>query len=378
MNEYIQKRTENNAGLIYEADFYPLYTQRLWNGLSAEELIILSFIYYRTKKWNYIYATNENLAELTWVKVRTINKMIKNLTDLWYIETTTKTIIWFWTDRRLKYIWKIDGSAKNARPIEMASDAESYGSAKNARPKKGSNKAKSVGSAKNARPWTENKFVGSTCDYKEKCQNFGISSEAQNLRTYNNNIKDLIYFTEEKKSEVSDKTSEQQDNSKSTELQDFYMFDDGSIEFYVNTALQQSSTDNVTEVLRKLFPHVSGYKGSKKDVTKALKTKQLTHDFLYGLICDMQLLKFQCEYNLVKWPGFMSQRIDGYVPLTETQRDAQITRIVEYIKRHNQDKSLFEQRVAEIVKLIGIEKYRKIFRSIQANREDRVDLSKVV
>jgi hypothetical protein len=98
---------------------------------------------------------------------------------------------------------------------------------------------------------------------------------------------------------------------------------------------------------------------------------------VYGLIYDMKLLWFLCEYGLVRWPWFMWQRIDTYTPYTEKQRDEDLTRIVTYIKRNNQDKSLFEKRVADVVNLCGLEKYRKVFRSIPANREDTVDLSKI-
>lgn len=374
MDNYIQERTENNAGLIYKADFYPIYTQRLGKWLAAEELIILSFVYYWTKNWNYIYATNDDLAELAWVKVRTINKLVKRLSDLWYIEIVSKAIVGMGTDRRMKYVWKIDGSAKNARPVECASEAESYGSAKNARPKKGSEKAETDGSAKNARPWGKNKFLGSTLDNSEKCQENGNPSDAQNLRTYKN-IYNRIYFTPKISDEISAvKTADE----KSTELGgDVFMFNDGSIDYYTKLTLQQTSLEDITNILWPLFPHPRWYKGAKKDVTKALKQHTLDYDFVHGLIYDMKLLSFLCEYNLVRWPWFMWQRIDTYIPYTEKQRDEDLTRIVTYIKRNNQDKTLFEQRVADVVKLCWLEKYRKVFRSIPANREDCVDLSQI-
>ena len=373
MEDYIQERTENNAGLIYKADFYPIYTQRLGKWLAAEELIILSFVYYWTKNWNYIYATNEDLAELVGVKIRTIVKLVKRLTDLWYIEVVSKTIVWMGTDRRMKYVWNIDGGAKNALPLECASNAESNGGAKNALPKKASKKAKSVGSAKNARPWDKNKFLGETCDNSEKSQKNGNPSEVQNLHPYKN-IYNRIYFTTKISDEIS--ASKQQD-TQSTELDNQFMFDDGSIEYYTKLTLQQSSLEDITNILRPLFPHPRWYKGSKKDVTKALKQHTLDYDFVYGLIYDMKLLWFMCEYNLVRWPWFMWQRIDTYVPYTEKQRDEDLIRIVTYIKRNNQDKTLFENRVADVVKLCGLDKYRKVFRSIPANREDCVDLSQI-
>ena len=368
MDDYIQERTENNSGLIYKADFYPIYTQWLGKWLSAEELIILSFVYYWTKNWNYVYATNDNLMELSWAKKRTIVKMVKRLVDLWYIEVISKTIIWMGTDRKMRYT----GGAKNALPIEGASEAKSIGGAKNALPKKSPKKAKSIGGAKNALPWEKNKFQESTCDYEEKSQNFGISPEVQNLHPYKNIYKKNILFT--------DVLSEQSATPSSTntdELHNEFMFDDGSIEYYTNLTLQQSSLEWTTDVLWKLFPHVRWYKGAKKDVTKALKQHTLDYDFIYGLIYDMKLLSFMCEFSLVRRPGFMSQWIDTYVPSTEKQRDEDLVKIITYIKRHNQDRSLFESRVKDIVKLCGMEKYRKIFRTIPANAEDRVDLSQI-
>ena len=112
-------------------------------------------------------------------------------------------------------------------------------------------------------------------------------------------------------------------------------------------------------------------------MVKALKQHTLDYDFVYGLIYDMKLLWFLCEYNLVRRPWFMWQRVDTYTPYTEEQRNDDLVRIVTYIKRNNQDKSLFERRVKEVVDLCGLEKYRKIFRSIPANVEDRVDLSRI-
>lgn len=374
MDDYIQQRTENNAGLIYKADFYPIYTQRLGKWLSAEEMIILSFIYYWTKNWNYIYATNEDLAELAGIKLRTAIKLVKRLADLWYIEVVSKTIVWMGTDRRMKYTWKIDGGAKNALPLECASNAESDGGAKNALPMISRSKAKSTGGAKNALPWGKNKFVGETLDNSGKCQENGNPSEVQNLHPYKN-IYNRIYFTTKISDEISAVKST---DTQSTELVDNqFMFDDGSIEFYTNSVLQQSKPEDMVEILRKQYPHPVGYKGSKKGCVKPLKNLKLDYDFIYGLIYDMKLLKFQVEYGLVKWPGFMSQYLDWYIPLTENQRDAQLYKIVEYVKRHNQDKSLFEARAKDLVQFLWYEKYRKIFRSIPANREDCVDLSQI-
>lgn len=374
MDDYIQERTENNAGLIYKADFYPIYTQWFWKWLCVEEMLILSFVYYWTKNWNYIYATNDDLVELTWTSQATVKRMLKKLIDLWYIEVVTKTIVWMGTDRRMKYVWISDGRLKMSSPLESALEPESNGQLKMSSPKKDSSKAKSTGRLKMSSPWSKNKFLGSTCDNSGKCQENGNPSDGSKWATYKNIYKENI-FTEENFYDSNESSA--QPNIQSTELDNKFMFDDGSIEFYTNSVLQQSSTENQMEVLWKLYPHPIWYKGSKKDCIKPLKKLSLDYDSVHWLIYDMKLLKFQVEYWLIRRPWFMSQYLDGYVPLTDTQRDTQLYKIVEYVKRHNDDRATFEKRVSDIVKVTGLDKYRKIFRSIPANKEDRVDLSKI-
>ena len=375
MDDYVQQRTENNAGLIYKADFYPIYTQRFGKWLCVEELLILSFVYYWTKNWNYIYATNDDLVELTWTSSATVKRMLKKLIDLWYIEVVTKTIVWMGTDRRMKYVWNSDGRLKMSSPIESSSEAESDGRLKMSSPKKDSSKAESTGRLKMSRPWGKNKFLGSTLQKGQKNWENPVPPEGSKWAAYKNIYKKNILFTEEN-FDVSNEPSAQPD-VQSTELDNEFMFNDGSIEYYTKLTLQQSSLEDVTNILRPLFPHPRWYKGAKKDVTKALKQHTLDQSFVYGLIYDMKLLWFLCEYNLVRRPGFMWQWVDTYVPYTDKQRDEDLTRIVTYIKRNNQDKSLFEKRVADVIKLCGLEKYRKVFRSIPANREDTVDLSQI-
>lgn len=370
MDDYIQERTENNAWLIYRADFYPIYTQRIWKGLCAEELIILSFVYYWTKNWNYVYATNEDLAELVWATSRTVKKFVKKLIELWLIECISKTIVWMGTDRRMKYT----GGEKISLPLECASEAESTGREKISLPKKGSKKAKSTGREKISLPWGENKFVGSTCDNSGKCQENGNPSEGKKFPPYKNIIKEY-YFTDKISDEILPPQSDDKNKTKLVQPDNKFMFNDGSIEYYTNLALQQTNLKDVVNILRPLFPHFVGYKWSKKEVEKALKQFQLNHDFIYNLVYDMKLLARCVEAKITKRQWFMHQRIDGYVPYTESQRDELILKIVTFIKRNNKDKELFEKRAHSIANLIGVDKYRKVFRSIPANPEDRVDLS---
>lgn len=175
--------------------------------------------------------------------------------------------------------------------------------------------------------------------------------------------------------EVSDETPAQSSDVKSTELDDdTFMFNDGSIEFYTHSVLQQTKLEDKLNILRPLFPHLPWYKGSKKDTLKALKQFTLDHDFVYNLIYDMKLLAFQCEYWLVKRQWFMSQRVDTYTPLSEKERNKQLYKIIEYIKRHKENQSVFEARAQEMIKFIGYPKYHEVFRSIPANVWDRVIL----
>lgn len=96
-NEWIK----NNAWLIFRADFYPIYTERYWLWLNTDEKLILSFIYYWTKRWNRIYATNAQLAILIESSEKTAQRYVKDLKEKWFIiveEKKTKE----WTDRKFK------------------------------------------------------------------------------------------------------------------------------------------------------------------------------------------------------------------------------------------------------------------------------------
>lgn len=93
---------KNNAWLIFYADYYPRYNSLLNLDTSLEEDIILSFLYYWTKNWKYIYVKNEDLALLIKSSVPTVTRIIKNLVDKWYIDMKIKRIVWAWTDRKLR------------------------------------------------------------------------------------------------------------------------------------------------------------------------------------------------------------------------------------------------------------------------------------
>lgn len=92
---------KNNAGLLYEADFYPLYTDFLKLDINTVELVIISYLYYWTKKGKWIYTNNESLAVLTKTSTATITRTLKNLVDKWYISINTKKMM-TWTDRKMQ------------------------------------------------------------------------------------------------------------------------------------------------------------------------------------------------------------------------------------------------------------------------------------
>ena len=93
---------KNNASLINYADFYPIYTWFMYSDLSLTECVILSYLYYWTKNWKWIYTSNDELARLTKSSRAVITKTLKHLSDLWYIDMKIKRIVWAWTDRRMK------------------------------------------------------------------------------------------------------------------------------------------------------------------------------------------------------------------------------------------------------------------------------------
>ena len=103
MSEILSKEwIENNAWLIFRADFYPIYTERYWIWLSTDEKLVLSFIHYWTKNWQWIYATNPQIAMLIESSESTAKRCLKSLRDKWLIlieEKKTQT----GTDRKLKF-----------------------------------------------------------------------------------------------------------------------------------------------------------------------------------------------------------------------------------------------------------------------------------
>lgn len=93
---------ENNAWLIFRADFYPIYSERYWLWLSTDEKLILSFIHYWTKNGQWIYATNLQIAMLIESSESTAKRCLKSLKEKWFVsivEKRTQT----GTDRKLRF-----------------------------------------------------------------------------------------------------------------------------------------------------------------------------------------------------------------------------------------------------------------------------------
>lgn len=93
---------KNNAWLIFYADYYPRYNSLLRLDTTLEEDVVISFLYYWTKSWKYIYVKNEDLALLIKWSVATATRVVKSLVDKWYVDMKTKRIVWVWTDRKLR------------------------------------------------------------------------------------------------------------------------------------------------------------------------------------------------------------------------------------------------------------------------------------
>lgn len=93
---------KNNAWLIFYADYYPRYNSLLRLDTTLEEDVVISFLYYWTKSWKYIYVKNEDLALLIKWSVATATRVVKSLVDKWYVDMKIKRIVWVWTDRKLR------------------------------------------------------------------------------------------------------------------------------------------------------------------------------------------------------------------------------------------------------------------------------------
>ncbi|MBO7691771.1 MAG: hypothetical protein J6T10_03955 [Methanobrevibacter sp.] len=70
-----------------------------------------------------------------------------------------------------------------------------------------------------------------------------------------NNIKEYIIYDKNFSSTSSDVAAQSEDVN-NTELDNEFMFNDGSIEFYTHSVLQQTKLEDKMNVLWPLFPHL--------------------------------------------------------------------------------------------------------------------------
>lgn len=92
------KRNKNNAGLINNVEFYPIYTEYNWK-MSLEAKVLMWFFRYRCKNGKKIYQKNEDLSILLECSESTVKKTLKELKELWLLEYSVTPIVWWWSDR---------------------------------------------------------------------------------------------------------------------------------------------------------------------------------------------------------------------------------------------------------------------------------------
>ena len=101
------EKNRNNASLINQMDFIPLYTDYMWKWLSIEEKVILSYIHFYTKNWKWIYTSNLDLAKLIEASEKTASRVIQSLENKWYIKVSSKKLK-LWTDRKFQVSTPLD------------------------------------------------------------------------------------------------------------------------------------------------------------------------------------------------------------------------------------------------------------------------------
>lgn len=116
---------KNNAWLVYRADFYPVYTQFLFLDVNATELMVLSYLYYWTKNWGWIYTKNEDLAFIARSSISTVTRTLKELVKKWYINVDEKKLR-MWTDRKMQVTTALVNLMSGTRQFD-----ESYNNNKN-------------------------------------------------------------------------------------------------------------------------------------------------------------------------------------------------------------------------------------------------------
>lgn len=91
------KRNKNNAGLINNVEFYPIYTEYNWK-MSLEAKVLMWFFRYRCKNGKKIYQSNEELAVLLECSESTVKRCLKELKDLGFVDYSITRVLG-WTER---------------------------------------------------------------------------------------------------------------------------------------------------------------------------------------------------------------------------------------------------------------------------------------
>ena len=80
----------NNAGLLFNVEFLVVPTWLLHAGLTAQEILIYSFISYFCGKTGKFYFSNEQMAEMFELDPSNVSKILKKLKEKGFIESKVK------------------------------------------------------------------------------------------------------------------------------------------------------------------------------------------------------------------------------------------------------------------------------------------------
>lgn len=100
---------KNNAELILNPKFIPLYPKLLQNGYGLVESILFWFIEFFLSNNDKFYCTNEQMAQLLNCSEHTISDAIKSLEKRWDIVLCKKIKAWWWKIRFIK-LWNYENA----------------------------------------------------------------------------------------------------------------------------------------------------------------------------------------------------------------------------------------------------------------------------
>lgn len=100
---------KNNAELVLNPKFIPLYPKLLQNGYGLVESILFWFIEFFLSNNDKFYCTNEQMAQLLNCSEHTISDAIKSLEKRWDIVLYKKIKAWWWKIRFIK-LWNYENA----------------------------------------------------------------------------------------------------------------------------------------------------------------------------------------------------------------------------------------------------------------------------